>query len=86
MTHSLGLSAHVGRVMSRMINRANCEDGLLSFCTESQSLENLYKEVDEESGYTRNYGRSGFDQFARVSLLCNALNCAPNDLVEVSDE
>ncbi len=27
-------------------------------------------------------GRSGFDQFARIVLLCNALNCEAKDLIE----
>lgn len=60
---------HVGRVLNKMISRANCEDGLVSFCTESQSLENLYKEVDEESGYTRNYGRA-------ITIVRNAYGVA----------
>jgi transcriptional regulator with XRE-family HTH domain len=27
-------------------------------------------------------GRSGFEQFARVVLLCNTLNCEAKDLIE----
>lgn len=66
---NLGLTMHVGRVLNKMMSRANCEDGLESFCVESQSLEDLYKEVDEESGYTRNYGRA-------IAIVRNAYGVA----------
>ncbi len=55
--NSLGLTRYVGTVLNRMMNRANCEDGLASFCTESQSLENLYGEVLGEME-PKNYGKA----------------------------
>ena len=46
------------------------------------------KELAEMIGVTENtianweQGRSGFKQFARVVLLCHALNCSPDELTE----
>lgn len=39
-----GLSKHVGNIW-KMMCRADCEDGILSACTKSRSLQDLSKEV-----------------------------------------
>ena len=42
-----GLSGHVGNIW-KMMNHAECEDGILSACDKSCSLQNLSREVVEE--------------------------------------
>jgi hypothetical protein len=42
-----GLSGHIGSIW-RMMNRANCEDGILTACGKARSLEDLSNEVVEE--------------------------------------
>ena len=42
-----GLSGHIGNIW-KMMNHAECEDGILSACDKSCSLQNLSREVVEE--------------------------------------
>jgi hypothetical protein len=47
MMTATGLFGHVGNIW-KMMCRANCEDGILSDCTKSRSLQDLSQEVMEE--------------------------------------
>lgn len=42
-----GLSGHIGSIW-KMMNRANCEDGILTACGKARSLEDLSNEVVDE--------------------------------------
>ena len=42
-----GLSGHIGNVW-KMMSRTKCEDGILSACDKSYSLQDLSREVVEE--------------------------------------
>ena len=47
LTIRAGLSRHIGNVW-KMMNRTECEDGILSACDKSYSLQDLSREVVEE--------------------------------------
>lgn len=47
MITKTGLFSHIGNVW-KMMNRADCEDGVLSACVKSRSLQDLSQEVMEE--------------------------------------
>ncbi len=66
MIATTGLSGHVGNIW-KMMCRANCEDGILSDCAKSRSLQDLSQEVMEEMegdrrpnypNYYREYGKA----------------------------
>lgn len=60
-----GLLGHIGNVW-KMMNRADCEDGILSACTKLRSLQDLSQEVMGEMedyhpkypNYYREYGKA----------------------------
>ena len=47
-----GLSGHIGNIW-RMMNLTECEDGILSACDKSLSLQDLSREVVEEMEFDR---------------------------------
>lgn len=65
MMTATGLFGHVGNIW-KMMCRANCEDGILSDCAKSRSLQDLSQEVMEEMedchpkypNYYREYGKA----------------------------
>jgi hypothetical protein len=66
MIAKTGLSGHIGNVW-KMMQRANCEDGILSDCIKARSLQDLSQEVMEEMegdrspkypNYYREYGKA----------------------------